>query len=160
MNVLDEVGGEMIPNRRITADSFRLLTARLKKRPPAFVQPELLPEPAILNRLKSLRKRSFRRPLPRLSRRKTTLRRTSNLPRPRLLRKSPGPGSRLPIRWKKPSAVDLLFETEAPVQAAEEAKPAAEREPWQIPFEELFATPAITEPEPEAVLAEPELGIE
>ena len=48
MNVLDEVGGEMIPNRRITADSFRLLTARLKKRPAAFAPTELLPEPAII----------------------------------------------------------------------------------------------------------------
>ena len=37
MNVLDEAGGDMIPNRRITADSFRLLTARLKKKPPAFI---------------------------------------------------------------------------------------------------------------------------
>ena len=51
MNVLDEVAGEMIPNRRITADSFRLLTARLKKKPPAVVQPEFLPEPEIFERI-------------------------------------------------------------------------------------------------------------
>ncbi len=41
MDVLDDVAGENIPNRRITADSFRLLTARLKKKPAAFTQPEL-----------------------------------------------------------------------------------------------------------------------
>ena len=41
MNVLDEAGGEMIPDRRITADSFRLLTARLKKRPAPLAQTEL-----------------------------------------------------------------------------------------------------------------------
>ena len=38
MSALNDVGGEKTPHRRITADSFRLLTARLKKRPTAFAQ--------------------------------------------------------------------------------------------------------------------------
>ena len=41
MSALDNVGGEKTPDRRITADSFRLLTARLKKRPTAFADVEI-----------------------------------------------------------------------------------------------------------------------
>ena len=63
MNVLDEVGGDMIPNRRITADSFRLLTARLKKKPPAIAQAELPPEPAILAPLEILEETAVSAPV-------------------------------------------------------------------------------------------------
>ncbi len=63
MNVLDEAGGDMIPNRRITADSFRLLTARLKKSPPALSQTELPPEPAILAPLEILEETAISAPV-------------------------------------------------------------------------------------------------
>ncbi|MGB9143791.1 MAG: hypothetical protein WCB71_16510, partial [Aestuariivirga sp.] len=43
MSALDEVGGGRAPNRRITADSFRLLTAKLKNKPVA-VEIEQWPE--------------------------------------------------------------------------------------------------------------------
>ena len=47
MGALDDDGGEIPRNRRITADSFRLLTARLKKTPTAFAEAatERAPEP-------------------------------------------------------------------------------------------------------------------
>ena len=151
MNVLDEVGGEMIPNRRITADSFRLLTARLKKRPAAFAPTELLPEPAISAPLEVFEEMAISAPF-------------AEVEPPEVIEKKPW-------AWLTPDdpveapAFDPLPETETPVQAIEETMPAPEPEPWkEIPFEELFAAPTPAEPEselaspePDAVMAEPEV---
>ena len=159
MNVLDEVGGEMIPNRRITADSFRLLTARLKKKPPAFIPPELLPEPEIFEQIEIVEETVALAPVVEVESPEDYASQDIEFATPEVVAKKPWAWLLPSDPVEEPANVDLLFETEAPVQAAEEAKPAAEREPWhEIPFEELFATPAITEPEPEAVLAEPELA--
>ncbi len=161
MNVLDEVGGEMIPNRRITADSFRLLTARLKKKPPALQPiPEIFEQIEIVEETLALAPVAEAEP-------------PEDYSPPDIEFVPAEANGKKPWAWlmpsdpvEEPAAVDLLFETEASVQAVEEAEPAAEREPWhEIPFEELFASPAASEPEPEtaspepeAVLAEPELA--
>ena len=63
MNVLDEAGGDMVPNRRITADSFRLLTARLKKRPHVLAQTEIPPEPVDLPPLEILEETAISAPV-------------------------------------------------------------------------------------------------
>ena len=163
MNVLDEVGGEMIPNRRITADSFRLLTARLKKNPPAISQTDLPPEPAILAPLEILEETLISAPV-------AGIEQLDDHAEGDIQFAPPGAVEKKPWAWLTPTdpvdplIFDLLPEAETPIQAVEEAKPAAEREPWrEIPFEELFAAPPITElepetasTEPEAVLAEPE----
>lgn len=154
MNVLDEVGGEMIPDRRITADSFRLLTARLKKKPPVFVQPELPPELAIIEQIEIVEETAA---FPSLAEAEPP----QNHSAPAIETTPPETVEKKPWAWLRPSEsaeasiFDPLPEAESPAPAVDESKPAAEPEPWrEIPFEELFATPAITEPEPEAVLTE------
>ncbi|MDP1699883.1 MAG: DUF2336 domain-containing protein [Aestuariivirga sp.] len=156
MNVLDEVGGEMIPNRRITADSFRLLIARLKKKP-AFAQSELLPEPAIIEQIEIVEETVALAPVAENEQPNDLASQDIEFALPRVAGKKPW-------AWLTPAdpveatIFDPLPEAETPLQAAEESMPAAEREPWrEIPFEELFAAPAIIEPEPEAVKAEPEV---
>jgi uncharacterized protein (DUF2336 family) len=161
MNVLDEVAGEKIPNRRITADSFRLLTARLKKRPPAFAQTELLPEPAILAPLEIVEETVIPAPVAEVQQAYSSS--DIEIAWPEVIAKKPW-------AWLTPAdpveapLLDPLSDTETPVQAIEEVAPAPEPEPWrEVPFEELFAAPAPPEPEPEiassepvAILAEPE----
>ncbi len=154
MNVLDEAGGEMIPDRRITADSFRLLTARLKKKPPVFVQPELPPELPIVEQIEIIEETAA---FPSLAEAEPPQNHSS----PTLETTPPETVEKKPWAWLRPSdsseasIFDLLPEAEAPAPAVDESKPAEEREPWhELPFEELFAAPAITEPEPEAVLTE------
>ena len=98
MNVLDEVAGEMIPNRRITANSFRLLTARLKKKPTAFAQTELLPEPAILAPLEIVEETVISAPVAEVEQQEDYSHQTSKSPGLKSLRKSHGPGSPLQIR--------------------------------------------------------------
>ncbi|HUQ37048.1 MAG TPA: DUF2336 domain-containing protein [Aestuariivirga sp.] len=168
INVLDEAGGEMIPSRRITADSFRLLTARLKKRPTAFAQTELLPEPTNPAPFEILAEAVVSPPVAGVEPPEDY---SSQDVEPDIEFAPPEIIEKKPWAWLTPDepvealALDPLFETEAPMPSAEEAKPAPEREPWrEIPFEELFTAPEITEPEsetvspePEAVVAEPEL---
>ncbi len=159
MNVLDEVGGELIPNRRITADSFRLLIARLKKGPAVIAQTELPPEPAILAPLEIFEEIAVSAPVAEVEQPDDYASQDIEFAPPEVAGKKPW-------AWLTPtdpveaSILDPLPEAETPVQAVVESMPAAEREPWlEIPFEELFAAPAITEPEPETVLPEPELAI-
>jgi hypothetical protein len=162
MNVLDEVAGEKIPNRRITADSFRLLTARLKKRPTAFAQTELLPEPAILAPIEIVEETVVPAPVAEVEVQPTYSSSDIEIAWPEVIKKKPW-------AWLTPAdpveapLLDPLAETETPAQAIEEAAPAPEPEPWrELPFEELFAAPPPLAPEPEiapsepvAVLAEP-----
>ena len=63
MNALDEAGGEIAPNRRITADSFRVLLARLKKTPTAFADEVSLPEPAITTPVEIIQETVFSAPV-------------------------------------------------------------------------------------------------
>jgi hypothetical protein len=151
MNVLDEAGGEMIPNRRITADSFRLLTARLKKNPPPISQTELPPEPAILAPLEIFEETVISAPV-------------ADYAEEDIQFAPPEAVEKKPWAWLTPTdpveatIFDPLAEVATPVQAVEESEPATEREPWrEIPFEELFAAPAIIEPKLETVIAEPEV---
>ena len=155
INVLDEVGGEMIPNRRITADSFRLLTARLKKKPPTIAQTELPPEPAILAPLEILEETVISAPVAEIESPEVYAEQDIQFAAPEVAGKKPW-------AWLTPtdpveaSVFDPIPEAET-IQSVEESKPVAEREPWrEIPFEELFAAPAITEPEPEIASPEPE----
>ena len=148
--------GDMIPNRRITADSFRLLTARLKKKPTAVAQTEFLPEPAILAPLEIVEETVISAPVAEIERRTTIPQEDIEFAWPEVTEKKPWAWL-TPADPVKPQLPDPLSETETPVQAVEEAKPAPEPEPWrELPFEELFAAPAITEPEPEIASAEPE----
>ena len=163
MNVLDDVAGEIIPNRRITADSFRLLTARLKKRPTAFAQTELLPEPAILAPLEIVEETVIPAPVAEVEVEQNYSSSDIEIAWPEVIEKKPW-------AWLTPAdpveapLFPPLSGTETPVQATEEAAPAPEPEPWkELPFEELFAAPAPQEPEteiassePGAILAEPE----
>jgi uncharacterized protein (DUF2336 family) len=155
MNVLDEVAGDMIPNRRITADSFRLLTARLKKRPTAFAQTELLPEPVILAPLEIVEETVIPAPVAEVEVQQNYTSSDIEIAWPEVIEKKPW-------AWLTPAdpveapIFDPLSETETPVQAIEEAAPAPEPEPWrELPFEELFADPAPSEPEPEIASSEP-----
>ncbi|MEQ1522204.1 MAG: hypothetical protein ABL936_13115, partial [Aestuariivirga sp.] len=163
MNVLDEAGGEIIPDRRITADSFRLLTARLKNRPAVIAQTELPPEPAVLASLEILEETAIPAPV-------VEDESPEDFASEDIEFAPPQANGKMPWAWLTPAepvaevpAVDPLVESETPMQAVDEAEPAAEAEPWrEIPFEELFAATGITEPEPaspepEAVLAEPEI---
>ena len=139
MDVLDEVAGEKIPNRRITADSFRLLTARLKKRPASFAQAQLQPARAIFAPLEIIEE---------------TL-----IPAPVAEAESAPPEvkEKQPWAWLTPAdPIEApVSDIEAAVQAFEEERPAPEPEPWkELPFEELFAEPPPLEPEPAAALAE------
>jgi uncharacterized protein (DUF2336 family) len=163
MNVLNEAGREMIPNRRITADSFRLLTARLKKNPLPISQTELPPEPAILAALEILEETVIPAPV-------AEIEQPNDFAEEDIQFAPPGAVEKKPWAWLTPtdpvdaSDFEPLPEAETPVQAVKETKPPAEHEPWrEIPFEELFAAPPITEPEPaspepEAAVAEPELA--
>jgi uncharacterized protein (DUF2336 family) len=156
MNVLDDVAGERIPNRRITADSFRLLTARLKKRPHVLAQTEILPEPPTLTPLEILEETAVSAPVAEVETPEDYASQDIEFAPPEVAAKKPW-------AWLTPtdpvetSIFDPLPEAETPVQAVEESMPVAERAPWlEIPFEELFATPAITAPEPETASPEPE----
>ncbi len=156
MNVLDEAGGDLIPDRRITADSFRLLTARLKKKPPAIAPTELPPEPASLAPLEILEETVISASAAEMEQPNGHAPEDIEFTLPEVAVKKPW-------AWLTPtdpvdaSIFDQLPEPEAPLQAEEEAKPAAQSEPWrQIPFEEFFATPAVSEPEPETAPPEPE----
>jgi uncharacterized protein (DUF2336 family) len=163
MDVLDEAGGEMIPNRRITADSFRLLSARLKKTPAALAPAELPPEPANLDSFDILEETLVSAPVAEIEQR-------DDYASQDIVFAPPEVAAKKPWAWLTPtdpvaaSVFDPLPETETPVQDMEGSLPLPEREPWlEIPFEELFAAPAIAEPqpelaspEPEALLAEPE----
>ena len=79
---------------------------------------------------------------------------------------SPQANGKKPWAWLTPAdpvaevpAVDPLFETETPMQAVDEAEPAPEPEPWrEIPFEELFASTGIAEPEPASPEPEDSIG--
>ena len=143
MDVLDDVAGEKIPNRRITADSFRLLTARLKKKPAAHAQSELEPAPAIFAPLEIIEEtvipaaRCRGRTLTARGKRKAAL------------------GLACPRGFAEAPVFDPLSDSEAAEQAADELNPVPQPEPWkELPFEELFAEPAPLEPEPEAALAD------
>jgi hypothetical protein len=135
MNVLDEVGGDMIPNRRITADSFRLLIARLKKTPSAIAQTELPPEPAILAPLEILEEIAVSAPVAEIETPDDYASQDIEFAPPEVAAKKPW-------AWLTPtdpveaSVFDPPPEAETPVQAVDESMPVAEREPWlEIPFE-------------------------
>ncbi len=156
MNVLDEVGGEMIPNRRITADSFRLLTARLKQKPPAFVPPALLPEPEIVEQIEIVEETLALAPVAEIEPPEDDASQGIEFAPPEGAESKPWAWLTADDPVETPAG-DLHLETDTPMQALEEARPAAEPEPWrEIPFEELFAAPEATEPEPETASPEPE----
>ena len=144
----------MSPDRRITADSFRLLTARLKKRPSPLVQTELQPEPEILASLEIIEETAILAPV-------AGDESPEDFASEDIEFAFPQANGKKPWAWLTPAdpvaevpAVDSLFETETPMQAVDEAEAAPEPEPWrEIPFEELFASAGIAEPE----LASPEL---
>lgn len=143
MDVLDDVAGEKIPNRRITADSFRLLTARLKKKPAAFTQPELEPAPAIFAPLEIIEETEI----------PAAAAEVESAP--------PEGPEKQPWAWLAPSdtpeapVFDALSDSEAADHAADEINPVPQPVPWkELPFEELFAEPAPVEPESEAALAD------
>jgi hypothetical protein len=148
VNVLDDVAGGMPPNRRITADSFRLLTARLKKRPAAFAHTGPLPELAILAPLEIVEETVVSAPVAEVEVEQDISFTEIELAPPEVIEKKPW-------AWLTP-ADPLEAEVETPVQALERAAPAPEPEPWkELPFEELFAAPAPAEPEPEMATLEP-----
>ncbi len=154
MSALDEAGGERIPNRRITADSFRLLQARLQKKPAAAIvktepqepQPEpVLPPPA------EIIQETY------VSAAVETVAPGEDLPTHAL---DPAPVdavAKKPWAWLIPAdagetpAVDPLTDIDAPMPAAEAAEPARP-EP-----EIAYAEPAPAEPAPELASAQPEL---
>ena len=159
-DALDGVGAGKPPNRRITADSFRLLTARLKQRPTAFANMPLPPEPIVPTPIEIFHENIISAPLEEAE--------------PEVEFSSPDPVletpeipeiiAKKPWAWLTPAdpveapAFDTLSEIETPVSAIEEAEPAPEPGPWkEIPFEELFASPAPVQPEPEIASPEPEL---
>lgn len=159
MNVLDEAGGDMIPNRRITADSFRLLTARLKKRPTAFAQTELPPEPAIFEQIEIVEETVALAPV-------AEVETPEGYASQDILFTPPEGVGKKPWAWLDPAgpaeapAFDPPPGTETPVLVIEEATQAPEPEPWkEIPFEELFSAPPPPEPEPERASPEPETVI-
>ena len=160
MNVLDEVAGELIPNRRITADSFRLLTARLKKRPHVLAQTEFLPEPVILAPLEILEETAVSAPVAEVETPEDYASQDIEFAPPEAVEKKPWAWLD-PADPVEPPAFDPLSETETPVQAIAEAEPAPEPELWkELPFEELFAAPAPSEPEPELASPEPAVVFE
>ena len=171
-SALDGVGGEKSPNRRITAESFRLLSARLKQRPTAFAIPDLLPEPAIAESIEILQETVLRAPVDPQP--------PEELPVPEIEAEEPKPAAKKPWAWLgfddlvEPEAPAPEPEIETPIETpvVEAAAPQPEfEEPAQtpevveqvlapepqeeIPFEELFVAPAEVLPEPEPEL-EPE----
>ena len=173
-NALDGVGGEKSPNRRITAESFRLLSARLKQRPTAFAIPDLLPEPAIAESIEILQETVLRAPVEPVEPQPL-----EELPVPEIEVEEPKPAAKKPWAWLgfddlvEPEApapepeIETLIET--PVVEAAAPQPEFEElaqtpevvvqvlapEPLEeMPFEELFAAPTELLPEP---VAEPEL---
>jgi hypothetical protein len=148
MDVLDEAGGEMIPNRRITADSFRLLIARLKKTPAPIAQAELPPEPAILDSLEILEETLISAPV-------AEIEQPDDYASQDIVFAPPEVAAKKPWAWLTPT--DPVEATVFDSLPEAETVPAVEREPWlEIPFEELFAAPATIEPEPETASLEPE----
>jgi hypothetical protein len=159
-DALGDAGEGKPSNRRITADSFRLLTARLKKRPTAFADPTPPPEPIVPAPIEIFHENIISAPLEEVE--------------PEAEFSSPDPVlqtpeasevvTKKPWAWLTPAdpveapAFDPPPEIETAVSAVEEAEPIPEPEPWaEIPFEELFAAPAPAQPEPEVVAPEPEL---
>jgi hypothetical protein len=156
MAVLDEAGGDMIPDRRITADSFRLLIARLKKNS-AFAQPELPPESAVIEQIEIIEETVALTAVAEAEPPDDNASQDIEFATPEVAGKKPWAWLMPSDPVEEPASLDLPFETEVPVQPVEEAQPAAEHQPWrEIPFEELFATPPVTEPEPETAPPEPE----
>ena len=159
-DALGNVGGGRPSNRRITADSFRLLTARLKQRPTAFANTELPPEPIVPTPIEIFQENIISAPLEEAAPEAEFSSPDPVLETPEL----PEIIEKKPWAWLTPSdpvetpAFDPLPELETPVQAVEDLEPLPEREPWaEIPFEELFATPAPVQLEPEVASPEPEL---
>ncbi len=178
-NALDGVGGEKSPNRRITAESFRLLSARLKKRPVAFAIPDLLPEPVMAETIEILQETVLRAPVEPVEPQPP-----EELPVPEIEVEEPKPAAKRPWAWLgfddlvEPEAPAPEPEIETPIETpvVEAAAPKPEfEEPAQtpvaveqvlapepqeeIPFEELFVAPAEISPEPEPEpdpFAEPE----
>ena len=180
-SALDGVGGEKSPNRRITAESFRLLSARLKQRPTAFAIPELLPEPVMAESIEILQETVLRAPVEPVEPQPL-----EELSIPDTEIEEPGPAAKKPWAWlgfddlaeAEAPAPEPEIETPAETPVVEAAAPQPEfEEPAQapvvveqvlapepqeeIPFEELFVAPAevLPEPEPEPepeLVAEPE----
>ena len=159
MSALNDVGGEKTPHRRITANCFRLLTARLKKRPTAFAQTGPLLEP-IVSAPVEIQENLISAPLEEAESEEEFSSLDPVLKTPEVLEIL----EKKPWAWLTPAdpveapAFDPLPEFETPVQATEDLEPLPEREPWaEIPFEELFAASATIQPEPEIASPEPEL---
>ena len=176
-SALNGVGGEKSPNRRITAESFRLLSARLKKRPTAFAIPDLLPEPVMAESIEILQETVLRAPVE-----PAEPEPQEELPVPEIEVEEPKPAAKKPWAWlgfddlaepEEPApepetetpvetpvveAAAPQLELEEPAQAPEVVEQVLAPEPQEeIPFEELFVAPAEVLPEPEPEFeAEPE----
>ena len=159
-DALGDAGGVRPSNRRITADSFRLLTARLKQRPIASANTELPPEPIVPVQTEIFQENIISAP-PEEAAPEAEFSTPDPVPEkpeiPEIIEKKPW-------AWLTPAdpvrtpVFDPLPELETPVQAAENLEPLPEGEPWaEIPFEELFANPAPVQLEPVIASPEPEL---
>jgi len=172
---LNDVGGGKSPNRRITAESFRLLSARLKKRPTAFANPELPPEPVAAAPVEVFQETVISAPVEEVEPQPQ-----EELSIPDIEIEEPKPAAKKPWAWLgfddpvevetpepepeiEPPAETPIVEAaasqpefEEPVQTPVVEEQALTPEPQEeIPFEELFAAPAEISPEPEPI-AEPE----
>ena len=172
---LNDVGGGKSPNRRITAESFRLLSARLKKRPTAFANPELPPEPVAAAPVEVFQETVISAPVEEVEPQPQ-----EELSIPDIEVEEPKPAAKKPWAWLgfddpvevetpepepeiEPPAETPIVEVaasqpefEEPVQTPVVEEQALTPEPQEeIPFEELFAAPAEISPEPEPI-AEPE----
>jgi uncharacterized protein (DUF2336 family) len=157
-SALNEVGGEKSPNRRITADSFRLLSARLKKRPTAFASPQQPPEPVVAAPVEVFQETVIAAPVEQVEPQGKFSIPDIEIEAPKVVEKKPWAW----LGLDDPIAVEAAapgpeIETPAQTPVIEEQVPAPEPQE-EIPFAELFAAPTTVLPEPELEFApEPEL---
>ncbi len=157
MRALDEAGGVRSPDRRITADSFRLLQAKLQNRPaatPTAPQPEpVIPPAAEINR-EAYDSAAVETAAP-----------GEDLPAQALEPAPVAAVAKKPWTWLTPADAaaspsrDPLADIGGPVPAAEAARPEAEAafsEPAPVPPEAEPPFPEIDTAEPVAEAISPE----
>ena len=160
-SALNEVGGGRTPDRRITADSFRLLLARLKKTPTAFAEPIRPPEPVFPAPVEALQETVISAPIEHVepapvehvAPQEEFFLSEAEIEPPQIIEKQPW-------AWldpEVPTEVEASApapENEEPAQALVLGEPVHAPEPQEkiqfepqeeIPFAELFAAPAPVE---------------
>lgn len=149
-SALVNVGGEKSSNRRITADSFRLLTARLKQRPIAFPAPVILPEPIIPAAVEILQEPVISAPVAPVEPSEEFSFPEAGIEPPQVIEKRPW-------AWLEPEVPTEVepaapaFKDEVPVQDSIREEPAPAPGPEEeIPFAKLFSSPPPAKPELEA----------